>query len=383
MGSGASTITTTTTKVDRIRVDDNGDIWKIKKNGQEKLCRPTSSKSNFGIIGKHFRNSTSATSSNSKQENDRSKSPNSQLEKVEAKKKETETHINVLQHEICLLELRNTELADEVRWLREQLNANKKRHSISDTDTDVESVKTKAKLERQLYENLVGKLQNDLKQQQEKYHKKLQLEEEMREKMENVIKTHLGETYLFDIKNSCTNDTLPVIKSFDGAKPLCRNLLSSHGRLSTPTSDTVDFIETIKEENPSQSDDDLDRSRQSIAQILNFDDQDKAVNPRPSTADVANPSSFTKNEIGRGDSAPAIYKRSKSREKRLRMRKKRDKDHDSMESLDDEIEDILNSSLSSISIVSNKKHDTMSAKSRDSGYLGDSGHHDFGTMKMS
>lgn len=65
------------------------------------------------------------------------------------------------------------------------------------------------------------------------------------------------------------------------------------------------------------------------------------------------------------------------------MRKKRDKDHDSMESLDDEIEDILNSSLSSISIVSNKKHDTMSAKSRDSGYLGDSGHHDFGTMKMS
>lgn len=62
MGSGASTITTTTTKVDRIRVDDNGDIWKIKKNGQEKLCRPTSSKSNFGIIGKHFRNSTSAVS---------------------------------------------------------------------------------------------------------------------------------------------------------------------------------------------------------------------------------------------------------------------------------------------------------------------------------
>lgn len=158
--------------------------------------------------------------------------------------------------------------------------------------------KTQAKLERELYENLIAKLQNEIKEQQEKFHKKLQFEKEIREKMEDVVRIHLGDSFLYDAKNSLAHDTLPV-KLYDGPKPLCRNLLSSHGRLSTPQNRNSESVETIKEErfNSSESDnDEFSKSRHSIAQILNFE-EDKAerTSPpereeaiRPSTADVNN-----------------------------------------------------------------------------------------------
>ncbi|KAE9550748.1 hypothetical protein FO519_006049 [Halicephalobus sp. NKZ332] len=399
MGSGAST-----TKVDRIRIDQNGDIWKQKKDGTEKLCRPPSSKNNLTNIGKRLRNS--ASSLNSKSGSEHNKSMNLQkslLETAEAKRIEAERQVDMLQREICLLELRNTELADEVHFLKEQAklystddvdsligiqNIRQRGNSIS-TETDIESIKAQAKLERELYENLITKLQSELKGQQERFHRKLQFEQEMREKMEDVVRIHLGDSFLYDAKNSLAHDTLPV-KPYDGPKPLCRNLLSSHGRLTTPHNKNSESVETIKEEQLDSSESDnneFSKSRHSIAQILSFDDnpvhknsQEKEQAIRPSTADVNN-SVIVKSELGRGDSAPTLHKRSKSRERRMQMRKKREQDKESIGSIEDEIEDILNSSFSSISVGSHKRV-IVSAKSRDSGYLGESGHIDLEKPKM-
>lgn len=93
-----------------------------------------------------------------------------------------------------------------------------------------------------MYENLVHKLQNELKEQQEKHQKRLEFERELREKMEDVVRIHLGDAFLFDAKNSLAHDTLPVVKAFESAKPLCRNLLSSHGRLVSRLKSTENGI---------------------------------------------------------------------------------------------------------------------------------------------
>ena len=125
--------------------------------------------------------------------------------------------------------------------------------------------------------------------------------------MEDVVRIHLGDSFLYDAKSSLANDTLPV-KPYDGPKPLCRNLLSSHGRLSTPQNRNSESVETIKEEqlNTSESDnDEFSKSRHSIAQILNFEDNtaeknlppEKEESIRPSTADVNN-SVIIKSELG-------------------------------------------------------------------------------------
>lgn len=81
-------------------------------------------------------------------------SQKSRLEIAESKRIEAEQQVNVLQHEICLLELRNTELADEVNFLKEQArlhspgdldslvgmqNIQQRGNSIT-TETDIESV---------------------------------------------------------------------------------------------------------------------------------------------------------------------------------------------------------------------------------------------------
>lgn len=81
-------------------------------------------------------------------------SQKSRLEIAEAKRIEAEQQVNILQREICLLELRNTELADEVNFFKEQAklhtcddldslvgiqNARQRGNSIS-TETDIESV---------------------------------------------------------------------------------------------------------------------------------------------------------------------------------------------------------------------------------------------------
>ena len=65
----------------------------------------------------------------------------------------------------------------------------------------------------------------------------------------------------------------------------------------------------------------------------------------------------------------------------MQMRKKREQDKESIGSIEDEIEDILNSSFSSISVGSHKRA-VASAKSRDSGYLGESGHIDLEKSKL-
>uniref|UniRef100_A0A914Y5C5 Uncharacterized protein n=1 Tax=Panagrolaimus superbus TaxID=310955 RepID=A0A914Y5C5_9BILA len=187
--------------------------------------------------------------------------------------------------------------------------------------------------------------------------------------MEDVVRIHLGDAFLFDAKNSFAHDTLPIGKSFEGVKPFCRNLLSSHGRLSTPGNTSTNFVETIEEE----SGEERSTSQAEIIRIHDVESDSHKI--RPSTADVNTNKFMSPARIGRGESAPTLFKRSKSREKRSQMRKKKiDGDKESLDShsIDDEIDDILSGSFSSISnSIGSNKH--RSAKSRDSGFLGESG----------
>uniref|UniRef100_A0AC35GJT4 Uncharacterized protein n=1 Tax=Panagrolaimus sp. PS1159 TaxID=55785 RepID=A0AC35GJT4_9BILA len=196
--------------------------------------------------------------------------------------------------------------------------------------------------------------------------------------MEDVVRIHLGDAFLFDAKNSFAHDTLPIVKSFEGVKPFCRNLLSSHGRLSTPGNTSTNFVETIEEE-PGE-----ERST-SQAEIMRIhDDGSEFHKIRPSTADVNTENFKMPVKIGRGESAPTLFKLSKSREKRSQWRKKNidgDKESIDSHSIEDEIDDILSGSFSSISnSISSNKH--RSAKSRDSGYLGESANFDADSSKL-
>lgn len=88
------------------------------------------------------------------------------------------------------------------------------------------------------------KLQDEIRAQQERFQKKIKFEVEINAKLEgtaqnyallyhlDLVRNELGETYLYNFKNSLARDTpLPTANSYSDAKNMCRNLLPSGGRV--------------------------------------------------------------------------------------------------------------------------------------------------------
>uniref|UniRef100_A0AC35GDI4 Uncharacterized protein n=1 Tax=Panagrolaimus sp. PS1159 TaxID=55785 RepID=A0AC35GDI4_9BILA len=122
MGSGAST---TTTKVERIRIDSNGDIWKKKKNGTEKLCRPTSGMRPLSGIQRRIQNRSNSIHSNKgKDMNGSNEKLNSNIENLKFIQNELEGEVERLKHEIQRLEWEKAELINDVAFQK-----NKMQHS--------------------------------------------------------------------------------------------------------------------------------------------------------------------------------------------------------------------------------------------------------------
>uniref|UniRef100_A0A7E4W261 Uncharacterized protein n=1 Tax=Panagrellus redivivus TaxID=6233 RepID=A0A7E4W261_PANRE len=357
MGTAAST---STTKVERIRIDKSGNIWKLHSDGTETLSHPPKKKSKE--VKQQTRHSTGNLSlmnpSQRQRKNEAVNSLTNRLEVLETEKHLAECEANNLRHELRVEELKNRDLVDELSWYKNQLklvepNLVYTEYNLRNTHS-ANSMPTKHEIDKVFYERFIEKLQTQMKDQNDSMQKRLNFEREMREKMEDVVRIHLGEKALLDAKNSLAYDMLPVSKPYQNTKPFCRSFLFEPERVPTANSKTSeDNLEgTNNEEKAFCLDDEA---------LRNIETED--TRPKTASSLVRQTTNTDKDDTVK----PANYKLIKTRS----LSKQADMLKTEVDSfLSDDLDGLLNNSSNSLKAVIDhpKRYDLHSAKSRDSGY---------------
>ncbi|CAD5218627.1 unnamed protein product [Bursaphelenchus okinawaensis] len=420
MGTGAST-----TRVQRISTDSSS----VQHKKPPPVVKPPRRQS----LGTSKRRGSTLNIQDDNEGGDKGNAESS----VMPQRKEVEEYVEGLKREITSLDLKNRSLEDEIKWLREQLGQTPEKPSSFSTakqkpngiSGDIKAMylemveqhdflKAEAKALKETSESQIQELQSELKEQTERYQTKVKFEQEMRERMEEVIREHLGEHYLYGVRSSLARDSSVSISSNSSIelKPLCRNFLPKGGRMSTPLTDSNETLNGKQFENYN------DKLLPPIASprgLTGFgldgleQDQNQNSHDRPSTSSALEQRSrktrrdtleeLTVSENDLKSSNVSVFRRpTESRQRRLKSRerrlndshrnaqaKRRESEEIEVESItsndnfadNEDVDEILNVSIPSLASIKHSGDSvtpverfsrlSTSAKSRDSGFLGD------------
>uniref|UniRef100_A0A1I7SFG3 IF rod domain-containing protein n=1 Tax=Bursaphelenchus xylophilus TaxID=6326 RepID=A0A1I7SFG3_BURXY len=428
MGTGAST-----TRVQRISADSNSAQHKKAPSALNHARRPS-----LGAINDRPRRNGLDAKVNEDELEQENKIQNVIMEH---KRHEVEEFVEGLKREITTLELKNRELREEVSWLKEQLGgapelpsafstAKIKPNGISgdlkamyvELLDKYDELKKETNSIKNTSQKQISELQSELKEQTERYQTKVKFEQEIRERMEEVIREHLGEDYLFGVRSSVARDSSASVSSNSSIelKPLCRNFLPKGGRMSTPLTDSDETLNgrqlesyvTDKPLPPIAPRNSLNGFGPANGLDLSRPNDSPLPNERPSTSsaleqrsrrtrrDTLEELTVSENDL---KSSNAMFRRpTESRQRRLKSRERRYNESQRNaqaargESMEIEVEsitsnenfadaedvdEILNVSIPSLASIRHSGDSvtpverftrlSTSAKSRDSGFLGD------------